>query len=208
MDIKIAGVNLEIMKVALKQATKGLEHILSCMNETILARKSDGNSNAPVIKTIKILREKIKDIIGPGGKIIKEICETTGVKIDISDDGNVKIFGTSAEAVALATLKIDSLTVEPKIDMIYDAQVVKIMDIGIIVKFLGHKESLIHVNDIFISKGQDINSYFKIGDQLSVKFTGYDAKKRCRVTMRIASSSVDETEKENLQLVSEKKYFS
>jgi polyribonucleotide nucleotidyltransferase len=210
MDIKIHGITANIMKVALTQAQKGVSHILSIMNSTLAAPRSEINQYAPLIKTIKIAKDKIKDVIGPGGKMIKEICEVTGAKIDISDDGTVKVFGVGSTSVQAAVDKILSLGAEPEMGTIYDAQVIKILEIGIIIKFFGNKESLIHVNDIFISKGQDINSYFKIGDSLPIKFIGYDSKKRYRVTMKVGSSSSDnaDQEKANYQVVSEKKYFS
>jgi polyribonucleotide nucleotidyltransferase len=210
MDIKIHGITLEIMHQALEQARLGIDHILKIMNSTLSTNRDELSKYAPSIKTIKIAKDKIKEVIGPGGKVIKEICEVTGAKIDIADDGTVKIFGIGLDSVQAAADKIMSLGAEPEIGSIYEAKVVKILDIGIIIRFFGNKESLIHVNDIFISKGQDVNSYFKIGDKISVKFTGYDSKKRYRVTMRIEGplSEHIKQEKDNYQIVSEKKYFS
>jgi polyribonucleotide nucleotidyltransferase len=208
MDIKINGITSQIMQQALEQAKKGIGYILAKMEETIAEPRKELNKNAPLIKNIKISKDKIKDVIGPGGKIIKEICEITGAKIDISDDGNVKVFGVGSQCVNDAIDRILSFGADPEIGEIYDAKVIKILDIGVIVKFFGNKESLIHVNDIFISKGEDVNSYFKLGDSLKVKFTGYDSKRRHRVTMRVQGSSSDDIEKEKIQVVSEKKYFS
>jgi polyribonucleotide nucleotidyltransferase len=207
MDIKINGITLEIMQEALGQAKQCIDHILSVMNTTLAAPRAELSKYAPIIKNIKIHTAKIKDLIGPGGKVIKEICETTGTKIDISENGNIQIFGIGTSAVAMAVDKILSLGAEPEMGVVYEAIVVKIIEIGIIVKFFSNKESLIHVNDIFISKGQDINSYFKLGDKLQVKFTGYDSKKRCRVTMRIEGNEKAKEEPQEQQVVSERKYF-
>ena len=170
--------------------------------------KKHSSKLIPEFKQIKISKDKIKDVIGPQGKVIKEICEQTGAKIDIAEDGTVKIFGTNQEQVQIAIDKITLLGSEPEIGIIYQAEVIKIIDIGIIIKFFGNKESLIHVNDIFISKGQDINSHFKIGDSLEVKFIGYDSKKRHRVTLRINGTKSEEPEPEKIEVVSERKYFS
>ena len=208
MDIKIAGIDMQIMKQALLQAQSGIEHILSIMNNVLAAPSDEARPNAPVIHIIKIAKEKIKEIIGPGGKIIKEICESTHSKIDIADDGSVKIFAASQEFIDMAVERITAIGLEPEIGKIYDAKVVKIIDIGVIVKFFAHKESLIHVNDILISKGQDIHSYFKIGDSIAVKFIGYDSKKRHRVTMRIEGVKPEQDDVESVEVVSEKKYFS
>ncbi len=209
MDIKTGGITAEIMHQALQQAHQGIVSILANMQMAISAPRAELSQYAPIIKNIKIKKEKIKELIGPGGKIIKEICETTKTKIDISENGNVQIIGIGASSVEMAIEKILSVGTEPEVGMIYEASVIKIIEIGVIVKFFGNRESLIHVSDIFITKGQDINSYFKLGDKLQVKFTGYDSKKRCRVTMRIEGSEKAKEDKEPEQeLVSERTYFS
>jgi polyribonucleotide nucleotidyltransferase len=208
MDIKIKGITLEIIGQALQQAHQGILSILSDMHEVISAPKASLSKYAPVIKNIKIKKEKIKELIGPGGKIIKEICETTNTKINISENGDVKISGIGSEAVDMAVEKILSIGIEPEIGVIYEAMVTKIIEIGVIVKFFDNKESLIHINDIFITKGQDLNSYFKLGDKLQVRFTGYDNKKRCRVTMRIeGSEKIKEDKEPEPELISEIKHF-
>jgi polyribonucleotide nucleotidyltransferase len=207
MDIKINGITADIVKTALLQAKKGVDYILSQMEKTLSKPRGNLNANAPLIKQIKISKDKIKEVIGPQGKIIKEICEQTSVKIDIAEDGTVKIFGNDAKQVQIAIDKIISLGSEPEIGRIYPAEVIKIIDIGVIIKFFGTKESLIHISDIFISKGQDLNSHFKIGDSLEVKFTGYDSKKRHRVTLRINGTKASEPEEEEMAVVSERKYF-
>jgi len=184
MDIKIKGIDEGLMEQALKQARKGINHILSIMNKAISEHREDVSPYAPTIKMIKILKDKIKDVLGAGGKVIKEICETTGAKIKVFEDGNVEVAGPTLAAAQKAIDWVLALGTEPEIGSVYDAEIIKLLEIGAIVKFSGNKESLLHVNDLPTSVKEKFNQIFFIGNKVQVKFIGYDSKKRYKINFK------------------------
>ena len=146
MDIKIAGITEEIMRVALAQAKDGRDHILQEMNRALNAPRAELGEHAPRIETMKIPTDKIRDVIGTGGKVIREIVEKTGAKINVEDDGTVKIASADAKSIKAAYNWIRSLTAEPEPGMIYDGTVVKTMEFGAFVNFFGPKDGLVHIS--------------------------------------------------------------
>jgi len=181
MDIKIKGIDEGLMEQALNQARKGINHILSIMNKAISGHREDVSPYAP---TIKILKDKIKEVLGAGGKVIKEICETTGAKIKVFEDGNVEVAGPTLAAAQKAIDWVLALGTEPEIGSVYEAEVIKLLEIGAIVKFNGNKESLLHINDLPTSVKEKFNQVFFIGNKVQVKFIGYDSKKRYKINLK------------------------
>ena len=148
MDIKITSITEDIMKTALAQARDGRLHILSEMAEAISSARYDVSQNAPRITVINIPKDKIREVIGPGGKVIREICETTGAKIDIEDDGTVKVAAVDESAAGAAINEIKNITAEPEIGVIYTGKVVKTVDFGAFVNFLGARDGLVHISEL------------------------------------------------------------
>ena len=148
MDIKITSITAEIMKIALEQAKDGRNHILGEMSKAITSSREEVKEHAPRIVALTIPTDKIRDVIGTGGKIIREIIEVTGTKIDIEDDGSVRIAGTESEGIERAVKWIKDLTDEPELHKIYEGKVVKIMDFGAFVNFMGAKDGLVHISEI------------------------------------------------------------
>src|SRR5262245_6894523 len=148
MDIKIAGITEEIMKVALAQAKDGRMHILGEMGKALTAARAELGEHAPRIESFKIPTDKIREVIGTGGKVIREIVEKTGAKINIEDDGSVKVASASGESIRAAVNWIKSLTSEPEIGHIYEGKVVKVMDFGAFVNFFGAKDGLVHISQL------------------------------------------------------------
>jgi len=152
MDIKISGINEEIMKTALQQAKGGRLHILGEMNKALTGARAELGEHAPRIEQIKIPVDKIRDVIGTGGKVIREIVEKTGAKINVEDDGTVKIASADGESIKAALKWIRGLTAEPEIGQIYDGKIVKVMDFGAFVNFFGPKDGLVHVSELAQSR--------------------------------------------------------
>ena len=148
MDIKITSITAEIMQIALDQAREGQIHILDEMGKALTSARDDLADSAPKITTLKISVDKIRDIIGPGGKIIREICEETGAKIDIEDDGTVKVAAVSGTSGEAAVARIRDIVAEPELGVIYDGTVVKTVDFGAFVNFLGAKDGLVHISEL------------------------------------------------------------
>jgi polyribonucleotide nucleotidyltransferase len=189
MDIKITGITIEIMKKAISQAKDGCNHILSKMNELISMPKDELNSSAPRISSIKINKDKIRDLIGPGGKNIKEICERTGVKIDIEDDGSVKIFATDEKTLNEALSSIEEIVAVPEIGKIYNAKITKIMQFGAFAKFLGSNEGLVHVSEISDRNIENVDDVLSEGMIINVKYVGTDHKGKVKLTMKNVEQS-------------------
>ncbi len=168
MDIKINGITTEIMKIALEQAKEGRIHILGKMSAALSNSRAEISRNAPQIKTIKVDKEKIGGIIGPSGKNIREICEVSGAKVDIQDDGTVSISAVGAEAIEKALAMIQGITTEVEIGKIYDGKVVKNLDFGILVNFLGKTDGLVHISEIKNERIENINDVVNIGDAVKV----------------------------------------
>jgi polyribonucleotide nucleotidyltransferase len=189
MDIKISGITIEIMKKAISQAKDGCNHILSKMNELISMPKNELNSSAPRISSIKINKDKIRDLIGPGGKNIKEICERTGVKIDIEDDGSVKIFATDEKTLNEALSSIEEIVAVPEMGKIYNAKITKIMQFGAFAKFLGSNEGLVHVSEISDRNIENVDDVLSEGMIINVKYVGTDHKGKVKLTMKNVEQS-------------------
>ena len=184
MDIKITSITKEIMEKALSQALDGRIKILSEMDKAIASSRKELNSNAPQIQTIKIDPAKIKDVIGSGGKVIKSITEETGAKIDIEDDGTIKIASTDSEGGKLALEKIENITAEPEIDEIYSGTVVKTMDFGAFVNFMGSKDGLVHISELADRRVGKTTDVVKVGDKVTVKVIGFDNRGKIKLSMK------------------------
>ena len=184
MDIKITSITKEIMEKALNQALDGRIKILSEMDKAIASSRKELNSNAPKIQIIKIDKSKIKDVIGSGGKIIKSITEETGVKIDIDDDGTIKIASTDSEGGKLALEKIENIVAEPELNEIYSGTVVKTMDFGAFVNFMGTKDGLVHISELSERRVGKTTDIVKVGDKVKVKVIGFDNRGKIRLSMK------------------------
>ncbi len=184
MDIKISRVTLEIIKHALVQAKLGLVHILQEMDKTINKANNNVSQYAPCIQSLKIDKDKIRDIIGPGGKVIREICDTTSSKIDISDDGTVTISAVGREKLDMAIAKIKSFAFEPEIGGIFNGTVVKILDSGAFINYLGNRDGFIHISEISKERIESVSSILKYGDTVKVKLIGFDNKGKAKLTIK------------------------
>jgi polyribonucleotide nucleotidyltransferase len=194
MDIKISGINEEIMKVALDQAKGGRLHILGEMNKALTGARAELGEHAPRIEQIKIPTDKIRDVIGTGGKVIREIVEKTGAKINVEDDGTVKVASSDHEAIKAAIKWIRGLTAEPEVGQIYDGKIVKVMDFGAFVNFFGPKDGLVHVSELAQGRVASPKDVVKEGQAVKVKLLGFDDRGKVRLTMK----QVDQTTGEDL----------
>jgi polyribonucleotide nucleotidyltransferase len=177
MDIKISGVNAQILAEALEQAKKGRLHILGVMKQAIAEPRADISPFAPRIITIKIHPDKIRDVIGPGGKMIRSITEETGAKIDIEDDGTICIATADGEAAQRAIEKIRSLTAEAEIGATYLGTVSRIVDFGAFVEVLPGLDGLLHISEISDRRIRDVRDELKEGQQIMVKCIGKEGNK-------------------------------
>jgi len=184
MDIKITSITAEIMQIALDQAKDGRLHILGEMSKGLGHARTEVSSNAPRITTMKVPREKIRDVIGSGGKVIRELVELTGAKIDIEDDGTIKIAATDPAAAEDAQRRIHAIVAEPEAGMIYDGKVVKIMDFGAFVNFLGPKDGLVHISEMRPGRVRSVIDVVNEGDMVKVKCLGFDDRGKVRLTMK------------------------
>jgi len=195
MDIKIAGITEEIMKVALAQAKDGRVHILGEMSKALSAARAELGEHAPRIETFKIPTDKIREVIGTGGKVIREIVEKTGAKINIEDDGSVKVASASGESIKAAINWIKSIAAEPEVGAIYDGTVVKVMDFGAFVNFFGARDGLVHISQLAAQRVQKTSDVVKEGDKVKVKLLGMDERGKVRLSMK----AVDQTTGEDLE---------
>ncbi|HYM18584.1 MAG TPA: polyribonucleotide nucleotidyltransferase [Micropepsaceae bacterium] len=185
MDIKITGITEEIMRVALNQAREGRMHILGEMGKAIGAARAELGEHAPRIETIKIPTDKIREVIGSGGKVIREIVEKTGAKIDIQDDGTVKIASASGDSIKAALKWIKSIVAEPEVGEIYEGKVVKIMDFGAFVNFFGPRDGLVHISELAPRRVAKVTDVVKEGDNVKVKLIGLDDRGKVRLSMKV-----------------------
>ena len=184
MDIKITSITEEIMKVALEQAKDGRLHILDEMSKAIASARDDVSQNAPRITVISIPKDKIREVIGPGGKVIREICENTGAKIDIEDDGTVKVSAVDEAASEAAVNEIKNITAEPEIGTIYYGKVVKTVDFGAFVNFLGSKDGLVHISELRPERVEKTTDIVNVGDEVKVKLIGIDDRGKVKLSMK------------------------
>ena len=192
MDIKIAGITEEIMKVALAQAKDGRLHILGEMAKAINTARAELGEHAPRIETLKIPVDKIREVIGSGGKVIREIVEKTGAKIDISDDGTVKVASANAESITAALNWIKSIASDPEVGHIYEGTVVKVMDFGAFVNFFGAKDGLVHISQLAPRRVQKTTDVVKEGDKVKVKLLGFDERGKVRLSMKVVDQQTGE----------------
>jgi polyribonucleotide nucleotidyltransferase len=192
MDIKIAGITEEIMKVALAQAKDGRLHILGEMAKAINTARAELGEHAPRIETLKIPVDKIREVIGSGGKVIREIVEKTGAKIDISDDGTVKVASANAESITAALNWIKSIASDPEVGHIYEGTVVKVMDFGAFVNFFGAKDGLVHISQLAPRRVQKTSDVVNEGDKVKVKLLGFDDRGKVRLSMKAVDQQTGE----------------
>jgi polyribonucleotide nucleotidyltransferase len=185
MDIKITGITEEIMKVALRQANEGRLHILGEMAKSMTGAREELGEFAPRIETIKIPTDKIREVIGSGGSVIREIVAESGAKIDISDDGTVKIASANRESIEKALARIKGITSEPEVGQIYKGKVVKIMEFGAFVNFFGAKDGLVHISQLTQGRPETVGEVVKEGQEVYVKLLGFDDRGKVRLSMKI-----------------------
>ena len=184
MDIKITSITPEIMSIALEQARDGRIHILGEMSKALTSAREDLADSAPKITTLKIPVDKIRDIIGPGGKIIREICEETGAKIDIEEDGTVKVAAVTGPSGEAAVARIRDIVAEPELGVIYDGRVVKTVDFGAFVNFLGAKDGLVHISELQNGRTEKTTDICQEGDTVKVKVIGFDDRGKVKLSMK------------------------
>src|SRR3974390_1300382 len=192
MDIKIAGITEEIMKVALAQAKDGRMHILGEMSKAITQHRAELGEHAPRIEMFKIPTDKIREVIGTGGKVIREIVEKTGAKINIEDDGTVKVASANANAIKAAINWIKSIASDPEVGHIYDGTVGKVMDFGAFVNFFGAKDGLVHISQLAPQRVQKTSDVVKEGDKVKVKLLGIDERGKGRLSMKVVDQITGE----------------
>ena len=184
MDIKITSITKEIMEIALDQAKEGRIHILNEMSKAIGSSREVLADSAPKITTMKVKLEKIRDIIGPGGKMIREICEATGAKVDIEDDGTIKIAASDTESSEAAQKRINEIVAEAELGVIYTGKVVKTVDFGAFVNFLGTKDGLVHISELQNARTEKTTDICKEGDEVKVKVIGFDDRGKVKLSMK------------------------
>ncbi len=184
MDIKITSITPEIMKIALHQACQGRLHILGEMAKAIDNSRTEVSDFAPRMANMKIAKDKIRDVIGAGGKVIREICETSGAKIDIDDDGNITISGYDAKSLEAAMATITAIACEPELGAIYTGKVVKITDFGAFVNFMGSRDGLVHISELAPQRVAKVSDIVNVGDQVQVKVMGFDDRGKIKLSMK------------------------
>ncbi len=192
MDIKITGITPEIMKIALGQAKDGRLHILSEMAKALNTPRSSLGEHAPRIEMITIPTDKIREVIGSGGSVIRAIVEETGAKIDISDDGTVKVAASNHKSIEDALYRIRSIASEPEIGTIYKGKVVKIVEFGAFVNFFGSKDGLVHVSQLASERVKQVKDVVKEGQDVYVKLMGFDDRGKVRLSMKIVDQTTGE----------------
>ena len=189
MDIKVTGITEEIMEKALKQAKDGRLHILSEMNKAIKTSRESVKENAPKIIQLKIKQEKIREVIGSGGKIIKSICEKSKAKVEIDDDGNITISCSDKQSGDIALEMINNIVAEPEIGKIYEGKVVKTMDFGAFVNFMGQRDGLVHISQLKEERVEKTTDVVNEGDMVKVKVIGVDDRGKVKLSLKDAIQS-------------------
>ncbi|WP_297370928.1 polyribonucleotide nucleotidyltransferase [Acidocella sp.] len=192
MDIKITSITPQIMEIALGQAKDGRLHILGEMAKALTGSREGVSSNAPKIVTIQVPKDKIRDVIGTGGKVIREIVEQTGAKIDINDDGTVKVAASDDKKIQAAIDKIKGIVAEPEVGVIYTGKVVKTADFGAFVNFLGAKDGLVHISELAQGRVAKTTDVVKQGDSVKVKVIGFDDRGKVKLSMRVVDQETGE----------------
>ena len=189
MDIKITSITFDIMRQALGQAKDGRIHILGEMAKGLSGNRGDVAATAPRITVMNVPKEKIRDVIGSGGKVIREICEVTGCKVDIEDDGTIKVAATSSEAAQKAIDWIRGIVAEPEIGAIYNGKVVKTAEFGAFVNFLGAKDGLVHISELANERVNKTSDVVNVGDAVKVKVLGFDDRGKVKLSMRVVDQA-------------------
>jgi polyribonucleotide nucleotidyltransferase len=184
MDLKITSITEEIMRIALDQAREGRVHILDEMASALTGARDTVSDNAPRITTFTIPKEKIREVIGSGGKVIREITESTGAKIDIDDDGTVKVAAVDGDAARAAIDWIRGIVADPEVGVIYNGKVVKVVDFGAFVNFLGSRDGLVHISELAQQRVGKVADVVKLGDTVKVKVLGFDDRGKVKLSMR------------------------
>ncbi|MBC6982759.1 polyribonucleotide nucleotidyltransferase [Caulobacter sp. 17J80-11] len=198
MDIKVPGITEEIMRKALTQANAGRLHILNEMAQAMTAPRAELGEFAPKIETIKIPTDKIREVIGSGGKVIREIVEKTGAKVDIADDGTIKIAASEQSKIDAARDWIKSIASEPEVGTIYTGKVVKVVDFGAFVNFFGAKDGLVHISQLAPHKVAKTTDVVNEGDTVKVKFLGMDDRGKTKLSMKVVDQETGEDLSEKL----------
>ena len=194
MDIKITGITKEIMSIALEQAKGGRTYILDEMDKALSGARKEMSEHAPRIVTIHVKREKIREIIGTGGKIIREICEVTGAKVNIDDDGAVKISSSDGAAIDAAVKWIEGIVAEPEIGKIYEGKVVKCVDFGAFVNFLGSRDGLVHISELAPERVNKVTDVVSEGEMVKVKVLGVDDRGKVRLSIKAITADEKKSE--------------
>ena len=192
MDIKITGMTRDIMSTALEQAKGGRLHILGEMAKAIESSRSELSGNAPRIETVKVAKDKIRDIIGTGGKVIREMVEVSGAKINVDDDGTVTISSSDPEAIATARQMINDIVAEPEVGVIYTGKVVKTVDFGAFVNFIGNRDGLVHISELTDGRVAKVTDVINEGDEVKVKVLAIDERGKVRLSMRVVDQETGE----------------
>ncbi len=192
MDIKITSITQDIMRIALDQAKDGRMHILGEMSRALTGARTVVAATAPRITVINVPKEKIREVIGTGGKVIREIVEQTGAKIDIEDDGTIKIAATTEEAAQRAINWIRGIVAEPELNAIYDGKVVKTADFGAFVNFLGSRDGLVHISELTNARVNKTTDVVNVGDAVKVKCLGFDDRGKVKLSMRVVDQATGE----------------
>ncbi|MEG9860908.1 MAG: polyribonucleotide nucleotidyltransferase [Parvularculales bacterium] len=192
MDIKITGITEDVMSQALSQAKQGRMHILSEMNRTLGTAREEMGEYVPRIEVINVPVDKIRDVIGSGGKVVREIVETTGAKVDISDDGAIKVASSDPEVIKAAINWIKSIVAEPEVGTIYEGRVVKVMDFGAFVNFFGRRDGLVHISQLASYRVNKVTDIVNEGDTVKVKLLGFDDRGKIRLSMKVVDQETGE----------------
>ncbi len=192
MDIKITGITEEIMRIALEQAKGGRVHILGEMAKALTESRQEMGEYAPRIETLKIPVDKIREVIGTGGKVIRQIVEETGAKVNISDDGTVNISSSDAKSIEAAIKWVKSITDEPEAGVIYDGVVVKVVDFGAFVNFFGPKDGLVHISQLAPQRVGKVTDIVNEGDKVKVKLLGFDDRGKVKLSMKVVDQETGE----------------
>ena len=192
MDIKITSITQEIMQIALDQAKEGRIHILGEMAKVIDTLRNELSQHAPRITTMTVPTDKIRDVIGTGGKVIREICEVTGCKVDIDDEGLIKVASSDGEAAQKAIDWITSIVAEPEVGVIYTGKVVKVVDFGAFVNFFGARDGLVHISELKNERVGTVTDVINEGDEVKVKVIGMDDRGKVKLSMRVVDQETGE----------------
>src|SRR5437667_2373178 len=184
MDFEVIALTGGLARAALGEARDGRHHNLGEMAKALTGARDEVSENAPRITTISIPKDKIREVIGSGGKVIREIVETTGAKIDIDDDGTIKIAAVDADASKAAIDWIRGIVAEPELGVIYTGKVVKTVDFGAFVNFLGSRDGLVHISELAPQRVGKVADVVKLGDAVKVKVLGFDDRGKVKLSMR------------------------